>query len=398
MPITIDIAEDLITSTSEIKAHVADAEALKAASFSEELLTRVIDKADQRSASMRDEILAPKLLIIVAAIYFEEPATSYWAVDPSVPVAVDSFLAEAEVEYLEVHYRKVKQQISNVDATVAHYQVLAGAFNYGALARVVRFQWYVTRLRLSMAALHKGLAIARADAASPIDHLSSDLLAVAAHHQGLEGAVGSNDLEKDLVEVAGMDEKTRCNVQAVPFDAFAARSRAGLRQAEQILLDVFRLFDSRLTSVATSLKDKIPDYQSYVVSVFDPEKIKTELLGTQWENFVVEWSGLNKIFVAAKACETMSVGNFVDMHAGTAKSTAETLQNAKDFIGVVSTASLILESLPSMPMSERYASINNHLVQSSHTGVKLPTNLLAFLEGEKKKSRKALAASPTKKA
>jgi len=82
-------------------------------------------------------------------------------------------------------------------------------------------------------------------------------------------------------------------------------------------------------------------------------------------------------------------GSFVGAHAAVATTLERVLKAGKDFIAVVSTCAVILQSLPSAPRAKRTTMIRGHLETCSRNGATLPENLRQFLDAELKKSRKS---------
>ena len=211
-------------------------------------------------------------------------------------------------------------------------------------------------------------------------------LAVKYLHQVKVTAV-SNNL-KESFESFGVS-MTALGINIVPFSAFQARVTSGIDKTTNLLMDIMGLWALQLHKKAQSLENRIPAYKAYVVDVFDQEKIQEEILKESWKPFVAEWSALSMLYSEAKAVDNDITGKFEESHEACNTTVERVVRDAKNFIGVVSTVSLILEQLPTTPKAQRASLIKAHLDTTHKTGTTLPDNLRQYLVKEHQKAAKA---------
>lgn len=165
----------------------------------------------------------------------------------------------------------------------------------------------------------------------------------------------------------------------------------------------------RMEALSSSLESRIPKYEPYVVDIWDADMIKKELLEKSWQDFVGDVLALRKIDSAVRSMSNPLIGSFEDACGPTALTVDRVLEASKVFVSVISTATLILSTLPNMPKSRCAAKIEDRFVSDirikqihqtnldmgsglSHrkehlkktTGTNLPRNLTDYLTKELK--------------
>lgn len=296
----ISLAEDLIHSMAKVSKF--DDTTFTLAGLDTGAMRRMIDAGRSRTSTLKQELMDPKIKSIIEVVYFDDAEAKYWHVDSTAPVPeMSSFVLAADIEHLDTQYQKIKKNISSIDALVAQYQCLAVAFKELHLASVVRFQWHVARLRVSFSALQKDLGMHRDSSELPVDQLCSIFLQVVDHCKELRVTIEAASLQADFAEVEQLAEDERCGVVAVPFEPFIARARLGLQEGQALLAEVVGLWSLRLHSTTQALQAGVPEYQDFVVEVFDPVQVREKLLAKSWEGFVRDWACLNRVYTAIKA-------------------------------------------------------------------------------------------------
>ena len=81
-------------------------------------------------------------------------------------------------------------------------------------------------------------------------------------------------------------------------------------------------------------------------------------------------------------------GSFAEAHTAVATTLERVLKAGKDFICVVSTCAVIVQSLPSAPRAKRATMIRAHFETCARNGATIPQNLREFLDSEFKKCKK----------
>eukprot|EP00974_Lingulodinium_polyedra_P101136 9798273-Lingulodinium_polyedra.AAC.1 len=98
------------------------------------------------------------------------------------------------------------------------------------------------------------------------------------------------------------------------------------------------------------MKASIPEYADHVIKTWDAEWISKELLANmpKWMEVTRRWNEMSALRTGVlQACEACEFD--VAAHYPEDVQTSETaLQMCKDFIGVVQTCALIVETLPTL--------------------------------------------------
>ena len=103
------------------------------------------------------------------------------------------------------------------------------------------------------------------------------------------------------------------------------------------------------------------------------------------------------LYNQANAVNNSITGRFEESHQACNETVERDVREGKNFIGVVSTVSLILEHLPTMPKAQRASIIKAHLETTHRTGATLPDNLRTYLAGEHQKATKRPVRKPRKR-
>ena len=102
----------------------------------------------------------------------------------------------------------------------------------------------------------------------------------------------------------------------------------------------------------------------------------------------VLFGGEHKENRLAQACDNPTTGHFKENHSSLSETVDRVIRDGKVFVGIISTCTVLLQTLPTAPRSERGSLIQKHVDTVSKPGTLLPDNLRSFLLGEMKNGDK----------
>ena len=185
---------------------------------------------------------------------------------------------------------------------------------------------------------------------------------------------------------------TALGLPKVSFARIVKDIDMALTSGKELLMSCWGKLATRIHTMVQKVEQDIPDYKPYTVTVFDTDKVRSELVAKSWDWYAQQWLTLSKLHTAACGLKSPLLGKFEDSHTSINSSADRALSDGRGFVATVSCAKLILEVLPATAKANRAKVLSTHIEKSK--GMNLPTNLHEYLVRELAKLTAAAARSP----
>ena len=401
--------EDLSSMVAKIGPHLSGetvvAKTLRAAPPLEgeslEILRKLHTVVAGRLATQESKCLGPKLLLAIPVIYAD--ADSWTRLKnsnmPEGPLPDDIELFDGrECTAVAALHETHKAQLGPCQLAVEEVATYFSALGKSDLATVLQLHWALCRVRLANASVREHM-----------NSLAQDFSAVSAAGAARAGALGFSVLLKafehllTLKQSGGLQaafESCMAHGEPVegmiltPFRAFRPFVEFVLADSEKLLAQFVGKVAARLHFLAEKLEAAIPNYKEWVVTNFNMDVARKELVDTSWSWFAVEWVKLSKLHVCALSnlCNNSSLECFNVIHKSTHDLVLRSLDSGKLFVATVATVVLIIDTLPATLKGQRADVIFDHCFKMKAQGARNHDNLHEYLSREYKSRRQTGAA------
>ena len=163
-------------------------------------------------------------------------------------------------------------------------------------------------------------------------------------------------------------------------------TEVGLEAAKELLTSTLRSAHAALAAATAALSTQVvADYADFVVTQFDTDKVRSQILEKDWSSFATEWQDINVSHSLLVNLSSTETGDWKTVNGFEAQALDRAISKQKGWIIVVSLCCFIVEELPQTRMADRKAAIEGFQQQLEPPHPDTPANLVRYLEQERKK-------------
>ncbi|CAK0904683.1 unnamed protein product, partial [Prorocentrum cordatum] len=357
----------------------------------------LLNKAIETLRAAEAAVVTPKVSDIAKFLYCDSsyiPGPDAAAPDAAAaaaapPITVVPFIREMDIERLATLYDQHRGSLSQVADHVQDAVAMLSALARPEAAAVLQVKFALVRVRLRYARCYGAMADSRTEFVT-LDAWLNLVAGLAADHAALTAVFASETLAEMWGAFVGASAASASALRQVEFAPVKTACEHGLEKSGELIITLVGNWALRLSRWSQKLLSEIPsEWNSFVVKVFDVERIKSELLAKKWDAFARGWASLQRLFSQVRGFECALTGKFDSMHAATSTSVSGVLLDGKKFIAAIASCALIVEKLPNLPSVDRVSVIEQHLSKARSSSALPPPNIVDFLGKELKKAKAA---------
>ncbi|CAK0804994.1 unnamed protein product, partial [Prorocentrum cordatum] len=291
------------------------------------------------------------------------------------------------VAKLAAEQTRVKAKLVSVAPVVEEVATLLNALGKTPLATAVTIFWQLFSVRMAFArhaqvAADADLGIVghvEGDFASTWFTLCNAVSKLSTAQGCISAQSGFNfDSFHDGLAIYGMPRVAHCQMVKEVQGAIEASKMLVAKSVGALAASAQR--------VAEGLLSKITKYEEYVVTKWDGETVKKELVDVPWDSFAEARVQLSKLLNAAATFDhAVAGGGFKSKYDSAAATAGRALSSGRTFIGVISFSKMVLVTIPGAAAKDRLGLLEG--LQKKSAGANLPKQLVEYMGREIQKMK-----------